>query len=341
MKIFYQYSKSKTLPLVKGDFINEYYNCSVLNQFNEVYYSGQRFPDHLQQYKHDVVDSVTNDYDAYIIRANENVFNKIDNSRLKMLVASPVNPSLFSVADYLITYTNAWQSDLNNGVVSELNPTGTKFNNVITFNQAYGDHFKPLQTDELTKKIKAEINGDIIIGMFGRIVPNSYPHLLIDMWPTLLKKYGNIKLIVGYTVGEFPDLPNVIRCKIDHHLLPYYISACDCTIITEHCPSWNIAGCRRVKESAACNVPIILSESDARCEELGKEYPYFLPKNIFDCNITTERRELFLNTLDQILNNKSNQLKLVENIQKYSILNCSLKLQQVFNETVNIHYKFQ
>ena len=345
MKIFYQYAKYKTLTPKRGDLINELGTLKALSLFADVYYSGQKFSVNSTNYGlreyYGKVDRFLNnaDYDLYIVRNNVELFKKIGN-KPKIWVASPYDLECFRSATAIAAFTKSWEDMLRKAVkFPGLNPDAKGFYNVITLYQTIDEIFKPLQDEVKTRSIRSSFNSDFVIGYFGRITESTYPLVLLSAWGEIVKKYPGIKMVVSTTTGSFPKgIPNTIYASVPFHEMPYYLSACDLVIISQHGIEWDICGNLKVKEPAACGVPVILEKSNARCEEYGDDYQLFLPRDSFDLPVTDEKKRELLAKLELIYRDKELRAKigsqLVEKMKFYSIEVSSKRLNEQLSSLI-------
>lgn len=354
MKIYCQYSNNKILTPNRGDFINEIGMLKALSKFADVYYSGQKFNTllsgyGLKKYAGNIEFKITKNCDLYYVRNNKKIFQYIYNKNFggkKIWMSSPYDKWCFLKSNIVATFTKSWEDMLKRGdIFPGLNPDGLKFNNAISIDQTIDDIFFPRQSEEITKNIRKEIGGDFIIGHFGRVAESTYPYLLLNSWGDIVEKFPNLRMITGVTTGKFPSgLKNVVYKNVTHSQMPYYFSACDMAIVSQHGIEWDICGNLKVKEPAACGIPVVLEKSLARCEEYGNDYEMFLPRDSFrkeseqkdfklSKNILMERIEFLINNENErkrIGNDLSNKMK------NYSVENSSLKLKSLFNKLLGI-----
>jgi len=328
MKIYYQYSYIKKLTPTGGDLINEIGICTALSKFAEVYYSGQLFnPEKkdygLKDYKGEI--KIT-DADIYIIRANEEVFNKVKGIRI--WISSPFNKPIFEKTDYIGTFTEAWTKALQEGRKIEGLNDGTKWNNVITLHQTLNPKFKPLQVKK----------DGFTIGIFGRIVESNYPYLLFSTI-SKIKKLPGIKFIFGISKLKIV-LPNDIKVKkFTYENMPQTINSCDVIIVNQHGPEWDVCGSLKTLEAMACGIPVILERSDAREEMFGKNYPLFLDRGAMEQNSGKEN-QLF-EKIEMLYKNKDLQQRIAKEVydraQFYSLDNSSKRLKKILYEIHSNH----
>ncbi len=285
MKIYCQYSTQKILRPGKGDLTTEIGLYTALSQFADVFYGGTLFQPHLPDYGlHEypglIESRIPKDCDAYYIRANESVFRHVPAGKPKLWVCSPWNEYCFRHATKIATLTEAWEKALRAGTqIPILNPKGLSFQNVTTIHQVVSSTFKPLQGARKTVQIRRKVGGGFIIGLFGRVTESNYPHALLTVAPWLVKKFPQVRFIVGVTKGDFPKgLPNVTFMNFVHSDMPFATSACDLIFIPGKGFTWPVRGSVRALEAGACGVPILLATSAARAEHLGEGYSLFLPE---------------------------------------------------------------
>jgi glycosyltransferase involved in cell wall biosynthesis len=273
-KVYYKYADVNLLAMTKGDLINECNQIEALSKVADVYYGHKKY---LGKYAFSMKETKQN-YDVYIIRANKKEFMAVPKNKKKIWIASPYDIECFRNADVIATFTVAWELALKRGMqIVGLNPLGRRFGNARSICQCLGYHFKPKQ-GSLVKTIRSQLGDvDLVIGHFGRVSKTNYPYLLRAAWPYIKKKFKRVVLLAGVTKDKFP-LPGVIQHRIPYGKMPDYLSACDVIIINQHGAEWDVCGNLKVKEAAACGIPVILEKSAARVEELGSEYPLFLPR---------------------------------------------------------------
>jgi glycosyltransferase involved in cell wall biosynthesis len=201
------------------------------------------------------------------------------------------------------------------------------------------DEFKPLQEAYKTKKIREEIDADIIVGHFGRIANTTYPYLLLSVWEELISKYPRMKLVFGVNNGKVDTTcKNILHKTIKHEDMPYYISACDIVVVSQHGREWEVCGNLKVKEPAACGVPVILQRSLARIEEYGNDYPLFLPESYCDIPVSEEKRRCIIEKFDQIIDNfdfrKSISDRLINSMKFYSLEESGKRLEQTISQVI-------
>ena len=284
MKVYCQYSYCKTLAPTKGDFVNEIGLLMAMSRFAEVYYSGSLFcpdaPDYnLVSYPEPPEERVPQDCDIYYVRANKAVFKRCPKPRIWM--ASPYDSWCYNHADAIATFSEEWARVLQVGesvrwIPDEENiPRPT----AISFDQVVLDSFTPLRNDPRTTAIRERVGGSFIVGHFGRIVKSNYPHALFALWPEFARNHPDARLLLGLTTvkEQIPALPGLIRTTFQHDDMPYAISACDVIMLSNWGREWDVCGCGKALEAAACGVPSVLGRSPAREELFGADYPYFLP----------------------------------------------------------------
>jgi glycosyltransferase involved in cell wall biosynthesis len=280
-KVYYKYSVLNELAMTRGDLINECNQLEALSKVADVYYGHRKYLGNYQFAK----ECVKRDYDVYIIRANKKELMSVPRRKKSIWIASPYDIECFRKADIVATFTEAWKIALEKGIqIDGLNPLGRRFKNVKSIYQCLGNHFKP-RCSELSKTIKAQLgNANLVVGHFGRVSRTNYPYLLQAAWPHIKRKFKKVVLLTGVTKDRFP-MPDARQIKIPYGKMPDYISACDIVVINQHGVEWDVCGNLKVKEAAACGIPVILEKAAARVEELGAEYPLFLPKGIFGMKV--------------------------------------------------------
>lgn len=330
MKIYYQYSHIKQLSPTGGDTINEIGICTALSKFADVYYSGQLFdpekPSYgLKEYEGDIK---VVEADIYIIRANKDVFDRCKGIRI--WISSPFDKDAFQKADYIGTFTNAWTTALKEGRVIEGLNDGTKWGNAITLHQTLNPRFKPLQSDEFTRKIKKP---GFTIGTFGRIVSSNYPHLLFKTL-NKIKQLPDINIMIGVTKLKILLPKGINPIKFNYNQMPYALSACDLIIVNQHGVEWDVCGSLKTLEAMACGVPVILERSNAREEMFGKNYPLFLDRGAMEKNSGKEQQ--LYEKVRLIYHNKELSQRISKDIyersQYYSLDNSSKRLKELLYE---------
>lgn len=332
MKIYYQYGDFKTISSNRGDFINETNTIMALKKFADVFYSGnspaKKYPISIEK------NMLRGNYDLYIVRNNKTLFSAIPKNKPKIWMSSPYDLECFRKSTAIGAFTKAWENLLREGrILGFLNPNGKRFDNVVTIYQTIADEFRPLQNDPKTIRIREEIDADIIVGHFGRIANTTYPYLLLSVWEELISRYPRMKLVFGVNNGKVDTIyKNILHKTIAHSDMPYYISACDIVVVSQHGREWDVCGNLKVKEPAACGVPVILQRSLARIEEYGNDYPLFLPESYCDLPITEEKRNCMINKFDQVIEDinfrKDISERLISKMKFYSMEESSKRLEQ-------------
>ena len=331
LKVYYKYSNNTKLEMLKGDLINECNQIESISRVADVYYDHREY---LGNYKF-ADTKVARDYDVYIIRANEEDFNNVPKGKKKIWIASPYNIDCFRNADILATFSVAWELALKKGMqIQGLNPDGEKFSNARSIHQCLGDHFKPVESP-LVEKIKADLGHGLIIGHFGSVRAITYPRLLQIAWPEIRRNFKGAKVLAGITKAPFP-LPEAINRKISYTEMPSYISACDIIFLSQHGVEWEVCGNLKVKEAAACGIPIILEESAARIEELGRDFPLFLPRGTFQGKVTASKVRLVIQKIRTAITLKEElQGYLVQRMDFYSIKNNARRWNILLDRLIN------
>jgi glycosyltransferase involved in cell wall biosynthesis len=217
-------------------------------------------------------------------------------------VAKPYNRKLFKAIDRapqsaLATFTGAWRQALVAGKKVERFNDGTKYNHVLNIGQTIHPYIRPQQGSAQTRKIRSQFKGDFVLGHFGKGGFNRLSTVFIKAWKQFVKRHpGAWMYCVGfnpYISNElnkrlFP-IPNLVyKASVKHAEMPYHISACDLTFEFRPLERWQVPGSLKTKESAACGVPILMPFSQARQEEVGKDYNLFIDLEVFqDLNSQT------------------------------------------------------
>ena len=259
MRIFYQYSNVSPHELkpVKGDFINEINFVKTLNEFATVQYGGNPRPS-----------------DIYYIRANAKLFLKLPHP--KIWFASPFDRVCYKQADLITTFSEPWAEGIRNGNnFNWINPQDKNpYSKAVSISQPVGEHFMPLKSHALTRKIRREIggNGKFVIGHFGKVTEVTYPSAFLKILP-LLEKRGVIYFNASAS-RQKNFLPGR-KWSFAYSQMPYAISACDLIIISTQVANggWELSGCQKILEAAACGIPLICGNSASRREFLGDHYP--------------------------------------------------------------------
>jgi len=321
MRIFYQYSNVKKLTLTKGDYINEFNFIKTLRQFADVTYGN------------------IGKYDLYFIRGNVELFKKLP--KPKIWVAAPYNKYCYRQATAIATFNKAWSEGINNGIDFSWVPEierGRRYR-TITIHQAVDDHFVPSRSFRKSQEIRKKIGKEFIIGHFGRIVRSNYPIALLHILPELRKKYS-IDFLIGSSKSQ---INNIAHTNFNYEEVPYAISACDLIVLSNWGVEWEICGCRKILEAAACGVPIICGKSRARIEFFGKNYPLFhsgfnkdqdvyskkpLPLNKNDADELFYLIELAMKYKDKI------GKKLIPIAEKFKPKQLAKQLKPIFSKTI-------
>lgn len=340
MKIYYQYAEQKTLAPTKGDYVNELGIMTALSRFAEVYYSGRLFapnapyPYNLQEYPGDISKRVPSDCDLYFVRANKSAFYQAPRGKPKLWMASPFDADCYRDATAVAAFTEAWARGLREGrSYGWMPPEECKpRTNIINMDQVVSDLFRPLKDARKTKEIRASVGGNFIIGHFGRVVASNYPHALFDAWKFVHATFPKTRMLFGITRGTLPNLPGLTSRKFTHSDVPYAISACDLIVLSNWGPEWEICGCGKALESAACGVPVVLGRSEARYELFGEDYPLFIPSlqgpdNKNDVRNMRVKIERVIHDRDLLANAS---LRLLDRIRYYSVDQASKRLQTLF-----------
>jgi len=340
MKIYYQYALSKTLAPTKGDYVNEIGILTALSKFAEVFYSGRRFdpsgvPYGMVDYPGEIHHNVPQDCDLYYVRANRKAFYKAPPGKAKVWMASPFDAECYRDATAVAAFTQAWADGLTRGDSYRWMPPEEckPRTNVVNIDQVVGDTFRPLRKSHKAKEIRASLGGDFVIGHFGRVVKSNYPHALFDTWKTLHATFPNTRMLFGLTKGATPALPGMVSRKFHYKDVPYAISACDIIVLSNWGPEWEICGCGKALEAAACGVPVVLGRAKARFELFGEDYPFFVPGLSGPSHRADSRRMTKL--LSRIINNRELLLpegeKLRQKAEFFSADQAAIRLQKLFD----------
>jgi len=315
LKIYYQYSRCKTLPPKKGDFITEINCILALSKFADVYYSGSLFnPEEkrfgLREYTGSIYSRmVKQDYDAYFVRSNKELFMKIGKNKKKFWNAGnyTLEKNIFKYATAVYTRTGVMRDVFTKGKKVWANPNGSKIKNVFVFPQPYGDMFTDKKGSQKTSEIRKSLNADFVIGCFGTLRKSNFPHLLLHSLKYINKKFPNTKVFMGITKDKNNSpqkIKNVICKKFSYSVMPYVLSACDVCIVNETGVTWNYLDSLKALEPAACNVPIIMPIADSRIEIMGSDYELFLSMKNFKLPITSDKIKRFSKIIFRMRQNK-------------------------------------
>lgn len=281
MNIFYQYSDIKKLSPIKGDFINEINFIKTLNEFANVNYG--------RPGKYDLYFVRGEDFDNIIIEFFKNLPSP------KIWMAAPYNKYCYRRASVIATFSESWSEGIRNGNNFQWIPKSERGRGykAITVYQAVGEQFIPLRLHPETQKIRKKIGKEFIIGHFGRIVRSNYPIALLNILPELKRKYS-IEFLIGSSKSQ---INNITHLNFTYQQMPFAISACDLIILSNWGVEWEICGCMKILEAAACGIPIICGKSSARIEFFGENYPFFHSGFNKDQDVYS-RKPLFLNKND-------------------------------------------
>ena len=315
MKIYYQYSKCKTLPPKKGDYITEINCILALSKFADVYYSGSLFRPNekrfgLREYTGSIYKRMKRqEYDTYFVRSNRELFMKIGKNKVKFWNAGnySLEKEIFEEATAVYTRTETMQHVFTKGQKVWANPKGKVIKNVFVFPQPYGDAFVDQKESEKSKKIRKDLGADFIIGCFGTLRKSNFPHLLINSLKYINKKNLLVKVLMGVTKDKnnSPKKEKNVVCKKYHYsVMPHVISACDLCIVNETGVTWNYLDSLKALEPAACKVPIIMPYADSRVEIMGNDYPLFLPMDVFNAPITKTKITQFAEVIFRLMKDK-------------------------------------
>lgn len=321
LKILYQYSWTTNLNQDKGDYVNERNFIKALSSFADVHYARNKF------------DFNPKDFDIAYIRANEQMFDYCKGIK-RIWMASPYNERCFREADYVATFTESWATVLREGeTIAGVNPDGKKWNNVINVDQVLDNSFTGA-VNPLT------IAGYPVIGTFGRIVDSTFPHLLFASIPKLIKSYPDLKIVLGITKNRsnftIPDYPCIFKTTFPHNEVPYVMAGCDIIAVNQKGIEWRICGNLKTVEAGAIGVPVVIANSRARRENLGEDYPFFLPIETFTPPITEDKIDLYVYTIDRILKFQKDHLNYIMDRTKkqamyYSLRKSGKRLEKLFN----------
>lgn len=248
-------------------------------------------------------------------------------------MASPYNERCYREADYIATFTESLAQSLRDGeVIRGVNPDGRKWDKVIVVNQVLDTSF-----NRYAKLIN--IGGYPVIGSFGRIADTTFPHLLFASIPKLKEEFPRLKILLGITNNkssfDIPDYKCIEMKTFPHNEVAGAISSCDIISINQKGIEWDICGNLKTVEAAIMGVPVIIAESKARRENLGKNYPFFIPMEYFTPPITNLKVEMYVHLVKKILTLKEQQInfimnKVKENARKYTLENQRVQLKKLF-----------
>lgn len=145
---------------------------------------------------------------------------------LSGLILRAVSRSVARFADQLIVVSRRLSQRLD-GLPCHIIPSGVDL-----------DLFRTIPKDEAREKVGLQLNKQLILFAGGPNQP--------------VKRYLLAREAVARLRAQpVPDL--VVVDRVPHHLMPYYLSACDVLLLTSsHEGSPNI-----VKEALACNLPVV------------------------------------------------------------------------------------
>lgn len=294
MKIYYQYSKCKTLIANGGDYVNEIGVCKALSQFAEVYYAGKLFQPDKPDFGLNTKDIISHkDCNVIVSRANSSLINNAGGVP-SIICAVPYKPDVFKKATLIYTLSRSWGDLLRKGIkFPGINPDGVIHNNVISLGQVVDDIFKPYKTHPDIDKIRNEINADIIIGMFGRITKSTSPALILSIFKDIQNNFPKlkIKLMIGTKTPFDVKDDNIVIKHFTWNEMPFVYNACDIIMTNTRTPGFNYSGSIRVIEASRCGVPIIMQEAKARKEITGN-YIGYIPFGTLDQVNDTNRKIL-------------------------------------------------
>lgn len=313
MKIYVTLGKAKDLSQTHGDRINEVSLYSTMSKFADVYYNNQKLDFNLENFgidKNRPIELPSRKYDFHYVRAHQDIFLNIKGP--KAWLGSPYNRACYKEADAIVVLTDAWAKLLRSR--SKIIVPGLTGENiirpkkVITFHQVVPDFFKPMSKSPESTRFREKINGDFIIGNFGRMSVGTYPHSLLRAINRLRIEFPkkNIKFVHvgriknGLKVG-FPSLK-----QIAYEDMPYAISACDVVTCNSRQAGANWAGCKDVLEGMACGVPVLTGDYAVRKEQLGDSHELFWPHKIpNNGRISEEAENIMLSHLRRLITDKS------------------------------------
>lgn len=253
IKVFWQLGKATRLRPTSGDCITELNSIMAVSQFAKVQYGG-----------------TPRGCDIYYIRSNPAIANKVKDGKL-IYFASPYDKGMYTKADYISTFTDAWTQDMKtNNSRWHLNTSQKK--KLVTVHQTIHPRFVPLQNHPKTKQIRKNIGGTFIIGHFGAVRPSCYPHTFLRLVEEIKLCYPWVSIVFA---GGNLKKKWISDANFKYDDMPYAISACDLILYNMWTEDANIAGSMKILETMACGVPVLCPRLKAREFELGKNYPLF------------------------------------------------------------------
>lgn len=278
MKVYYQAGAIKAIRPIRGDLIAEINIMKAIDQFAEVYYSGQRFKSNLEgygltEYPGSIEErALADDYDLYYVRNNPYIFPSLPEP--KIFVASPYFENCFNAATHLSVPTRTWADMLING--EKIGPfPPMQYKNAVAVHQTIDPSFKPLQDHPRTKQIRSELGGEHIIGCFGAIRESCFPYSFLNILPKLMDMLPGLTVVFN-DVTDMQGQP-VLEKEYPYEDMPYVLSACDLVLYNVRITDGNVAGSLKVIEAMATGTPVLCPKFDARVEELGPDYELFHP----------------------------------------------------------------
>lgn len=304
LKIYYQYANTTTLIPKGGDYTNEIGMCKALSQFVDVYYAGKLFhPDKTDYGLNSPVTKQIKDCDVVMSRASKDIVNNAGNKPV-VLCTAPYDHELFKKANILYCMSNEWANMLKTGkTVIGLNPYGYKYPNAIGFGQVADDRFKPLKNHPATKKYRAGIKADFIIGMFGRLVGSTNPRLILSIFTDIQKSFPNlkIKLLVGSRHKLNTNNEDIIYRHPTWDEMPYAYNACDLLLTNAQTEGFHYSGSTTIIEISRCGLPLIMQKARARVEITG-DYIGYIPFGTFSI-VTSENKKILLDKFIEFISN--------------------------------------
>ena len=309
-KIYCLLGNSPFLEPTSGDRINEINVYRTLNEFFEVYYNNRKLDFLDKKYfgtnPKDIITQPSNDYDFYYIRNNEKIFNNINTKGKKLYFSVPNHQSCYKKADAIVYITETWKNNINRNDKEEYFCNIYSKDNYIpkksvVFNQITNPI--DLKTHPKTLEFRKKVNGDFIIGHFGRVDEGNYPYEFLDIIDDFVEFNQNIKIKIIY-VGNMKLKINSKHIDLFDFIpiedLPYAVSACDVVLMTQDKQA-NFCGSLKIIDSLSYGIPVICPKYDARVDELGEEYPLFY-----------QTSEDILRNLQIIVRNKNKYLEIRE-----------------------------
>ena len=300
-KLYYLLGNVSQISATGGDGINELNLIKFLNKYFDVYYNNQRIDftqENLGQNKTDI-EAPGKHYDAYYVRNNPTIFKQIPEDKLKIYFASPYDEESFARSDLIACPTESWKTMLEkpNENWGILYPDDYYTNKAIVFSQKLDPNSIYRKDVEENAFTKYGIDPDSFkICHFGSIRNSCFPSYFLRIYDALSEKVKKqISVIfVGTTSASLNILDDIDNFyfiqNIDFTKVNDFINSSDLLLYNQRDFQSEYAGSNKVVEAIVCEKPILACRSNAREQELGRDYPLFYnlrykppddPKNTF------------------------------------------------------------